>query len=65
MAIGAHPDDIDFGTPAVLLCFGGILLTAVLVARRVPGEEKSEFLASQEAVAKDLIKLYEEQRRQR
>ena len=27
--------------------------------------EKSEFLASQEAVAKDLIKLYEEQRRQR
>ena len=27
----------DFGTPAVLLCFGGILLTAVLIARRVPG----------------------------
>jgi len=27
----------DFGTPGVLLCFGGILLTAVLVARRVPG----------------------------
>lgn len=27
----------DFGTPSVLLCFGGILLTAVLVARRVPG----------------------------
>ncbi|WP_083270492.1 solute carrier family 23 protein [Lacunisphaera limnophila] len=27
----------DFGTPAVLLCFGGILLTAVLVARKVPG----------------------------
>ena len=27
----------DFGTPAVLLCFGGILLTAVLVARRIPG----------------------------
>ncbi len=27
----------DFGTPAVLLCFAGILLTAVLIARRVPG----------------------------
>src|SRR3954462_821199 len=27
----------DFGSPPVLLCFGGILLTAVLVARRVPG----------------------------
>jgi AGZA family xanthine/uracil permease-like MFS transporter len=27
----------DFGSPSVLLCFGGILLTAVLVARRVPG----------------------------
>jgi AGZA family xanthine/uracil permease-like MFS transporter len=27
----------DFGTPAVLLCFGGILLTATLVARRIPG----------------------------
>jgi AGZA family xanthine/uracil permease-like MFS transporter len=27
----------DFGTPSVLLCFGGILLTAVLVARRIPG----------------------------
>ena len=27
----------DFGTPGVLLCFGGILLTAVLVSRRVPG----------------------------
>ncbi|HEY8993759.1 MAG TPA: NCS2 family permease [Lacunisphaera sp.] len=27
----------DFGTPAVLLCFGGILLTAVLVARKIPG----------------------------
>jgi len=27
----------DFGTPAVLLCFGGILLTAVLIARRIPG----------------------------
>ncbi len=27
----------DFGTPAVLLCFAGILLTAVLVARRIPG----------------------------
>ena len=27
----------DLGTPAVLLCFGGILLTAVLVARRVQG----------------------------
>src|SRR5438105_1962832 len=27
----------DFGTPAVLLCFGGILLTAVFVARKVPG----------------------------
>lgn len=27
----------DFGTPGVLLCFCGILLTAVLVARRVPG----------------------------
>ncbi len=27
----------DFGTPSVLLCFGGILLTAVLVARKVPG----------------------------
>jgi AGZA family xanthine/uracil permease-like MFS transporter len=27
----------DFGSPSVLLCFGGILLTAVLVARRIPG----------------------------
>ncbi|MEN9402935.1 MAG: putative permease YicO [Verrucomicrobiota bacterium] len=27
----------DFGTPSVLLCFGGILLTAVLVARKIPG----------------------------
>ena len=27
----------DLGTPAVLLCFGGILLTAVLVARRIQG----------------------------
>ncbi|MFZ5494853.1 MAG: NCS2 family permease [Verrucomicrobiota bacterium] len=27
----------DLGSPAVLLCFGGILLTATLVARRVPG----------------------------
>jgi AGZA family xanthine/uracil permease-like MFS transporter len=27
----------DFGTPAVLLCFGGILLTSVLIAKRVPG----------------------------
>lgn len=27
----------DFGTPGVLLCFGGILLTAVLVARKIPG----------------------------
>ncbi len=27
----------DFGTPAVLLSFGGILLTAVLIARRIPG----------------------------
>lgn len=27
----------DFGAPPVLLCLGGILLTAVLVARRVPG----------------------------
>ncbi len=27
----------DFGTPAVLLSFGGILFTAVLIARRVPG----------------------------
>ena len=27
----------DFGSPAVLLCFGGILLTAVLVARKIPG----------------------------
>src|SRR5260221_7181634 len=27
----------DFGTPAVLLCFGGILLTAVLLPRRIPG----------------------------
>jgi AGZA family xanthine/uracil permease-like MFS transporter len=27
----------DLGSPAVLLCFGGILLTAVLVARRIPG----------------------------
>ena len=27
----------DFGSPPVLLCFAGILLTAVLVARRVPG----------------------------
>ena len=27
----------DFGTPAVLLCFGGILLTAILIARRIPG----------------------------
>lgn len=27
----------DFGAPPVLLCFAGILLTAVLVTRRVPG----------------------------
>jgi AGZA family xanthine/uracil permease-like MFS transporter len=27
----------DFGSPGVVLCFGGILLTAVLVARKVPG----------------------------
>lgn len=27
----------DFSAPAVWLCFGGILLTAVLVARRIPG----------------------------
>jgi AGZA family xanthine/uracil permease-like MFS transporter len=27
----------DFGAPAVLLCFAGILLTAILVARRIPG----------------------------
>jgi len=27
----------DFGAPAVLLCFGGILLTAILIARRIPG----------------------------
>jgi len=27
----------DFGTPAVLLCFGGILLTSILVARKIPG----------------------------
>lgn len=27
----------DFGSASVLLCFGGILLTAVLVARQVPG----------------------------
>lgn len=27
----------DLGQPAVLLCFGGILLTAALIARRVPG----------------------------
>jgi adenine/guanine/hypoxanthine permease len=27
----------DLGSPAVLLCFAGVLLTAVLVARRVPG----------------------------
>jgi AGZA family xanthine/uracil permease-like MFS transporter len=27
----------DFGAPPVLLCFAGILLTAVLIARRVPG----------------------------
>lgn len=27
----------DFGSPSVLLCFAGILLTAVLVARSVPG----------------------------
>ncbi len=27
----------DFGSPSVLLCFGGILLTAVLIARKVPG----------------------------
>jgi AGZA family xanthine/uracil permease-like MFS transporter len=27
----------DFGSPSVLLCFGGILLTAVLVARKIPG----------------------------
>jgi len=27
----------DLGSPPVLLCFAGILLTAVLVARRVPG----------------------------
>lgn len=27
----------DFGAPPVFLCLGGILLTAILVARRVPG----------------------------
>lgn len=27
----------DFGSPPVFLCLGGILLTAILVARRVPG----------------------------
>jgi len=27
----------DFGTPAVLLCLAGILLTSILVARRIPG----------------------------
>src|SRR5688572_6571677 len=27
----------DFGTPGVLLCFAGILLTAALVARKIPG----------------------------
>ena len=27
----------DFGTPGVLLCFGGILLTSILVARKIPG----------------------------
>jgi AGZA family xanthine/uracil permease-like MFS transporter len=27
----------DFGTPSVLLCFGGILLTAILIARKIPG----------------------------
>lgn len=27
----------EFGTPSVLLCFGGILFTAALIARRVPG----------------------------
>lgn len=27
----------DFGSPSVLLCFAGILLTAVLVARKIPG----------------------------
>ena len=27
----------DFGSPAVPLCFGGILFTGVLIARRVPG----------------------------
>ena len=27
----------NLGAPPVLLCFGGILLTAVLIARRVPG----------------------------
>lgn len=27
----------EFGTPSVLLCFGGILFAAALIARRVPG----------------------------
>src|SRR6478735_3895591 len=27
----------DFGTPGVLLCFIGILLTSILVARKIPG----------------------------
>ena len=27
----------DFGTPGVLLCFAGILLTSALVARKIPG----------------------------
>lgn len=39
--VTAHPATFvthgDLGSPPVLLCFGGILLTAVLVARRVPG----------------------------
>lgn len=39
--IVAHPATFvthgDFGSPPVLLCLGGILLTAILVSRRVPG----------------------------
>jgi len=35
----------DFGAPPVLLCLGGILFTAVLVARRVPGAIMLSILA--------------------
>lgn len=39
--ITAHPATFvthgDFSSPPVLLCLGGILLTAILVARRLPG----------------------------